>query len=122
MRISDWSSDVCSSDLLNPDWTGRVVIAGGQQRPRRDKAFYKLVQMVFQDPYGSLLPRHTVDRTLMAPLAIHRLEPPARRIDQLPRAAGLGTASHSPVPPHPPARQPQRVAHPRPLDPEPPHL
>src|SRR3546814_14296010 len=38
---------------LNPDWTGRVVIAGGQQGPRRDKAFYQLVQMVLQDPYGS---------------------------------------------------------------------
>src|SRR3546814_2340983 len=49
---------------LNPDWTGRVVIAGGQQGPRRDKAFCKLVQMVFQDPYGSLHPRHTVDRIL----------------------------------------------------------
>src|SRR3546814_5004484 len=92
MRISDWSSDVCSSDLLNPDWTGRVVIAGGQQGPRRDKAFYKLVQMVFQDPYGSLHPRHTVDRILMEPLAIHRLDNPDRRIDQVLGEVGLGSA------------------------------
>ena len=58
---------------LNPTWTGQIEIAGMPQSARRDKAFHKLVQMVFQDPYGSLHPRHTVDRTLSEPLRIHRL-------------------------------------------------
>src|SRR3546814_4918715 len=110
MRISDWSSDVCSSDLLNPDWTGRVVIAGGQQGPRRDKAFYKLVQMVFQDPYGSLHPRHTVDRILMEPLAIHRLDHPDRRIEQVLGEVGLGPAFRFRYPHQLSGGQRQRVA------------
>src|SRR3546814_2765570 len=110
MRISDWSSDVCSSDLLNPDWTGRVVIAGGQQGPRRDKAFYKLVQMVFQDPYGSPHPRHTVDRILMEPLAIHRLDNPDRRIDKVLGEVGLGSAFRFRYPHQLSGGQRQRVA------------
>src|SRR3546814_13014760 len=30
MRISDWSSDVCSSDRLGPNETGEIVTAGPQ--------------------------------------------------------------------------------------------
>jgi len=75
---------------LNPHWSGRVAIDGRVLGPRRDKAFYKLVQMVFQDPYGSLHPRHTVDRILMEPLSIHRLDDPERRIDRVLREVGLG--------------------------------
>ena len=47
---------------------------------RRDKAFYRDVQMVFQDPYGSLHPRQTVDRLLPEPLAIHGIGDGERRI------------------------------------------
>jgi len=75
---------------LNPDWTGRIAVAGQAQTARRGKAFYKLVQMVFQDPYGSLHPRHTVDRILMEPLAIHRLDDPERRIERVLGEVGLG--------------------------------
>ena len=38
---------------------------------RRDKRFFRRVQMVFQDPYGSLHPRQTVDRALSEPLLVH---------------------------------------------------
>jgi len=69
---------VLSGLLMN--WSGEVVIAGRPQVPRRSRAFHKLVQMVFQDPYGSLHPRHTVDRTLAEPVAIHRLGDVDRRI------------------------------------------
>ena len=49
---------------LNPDWTGAMRVDGQALDRKRSKAFYKLVQMVFQDPYGSLHPRHTVDHVL----------------------------------------------------------
>ncbi len=75
---------------LNPTWTGRISVAGRTLGPKRDKAFYKTVQMVFQDPYGSLHPRHTVDRILMEPLSIHRLDDPETRIDRVLREVGLG--------------------------------
>ena len=58
---------------LNPDWTGRMAVDGVPLARRRQRAFFRQVQMVFQDPYGSLHPRQTVDRALSEPLEVHRL-------------------------------------------------
>ena len=95
---------------LNPDWSGEMMIAGQQLQPRRSKAFYKLVQMVFQDPYGSLHPRHTVDRILMEPLAIHGLSDPDRRIEQVLDEVGLGPQFRFRYPHQLSGGQRQRVA------------
>jgi peptide/nickel transport system ATP-binding protein len=67
---------------LNQDWTGRIRIAGEAQSPKRTKAFFRRVQMVFQDPYGSLHPRQTVDRTLSEPLLVHGLDEVDTRISR----------------------------------------
>jgi peptide/nickel transport system ATP-binding protein len=56
---------------LNPDWTGSMRIAGVALTPKRSRDFFRRVQMVFQDPYGSLHPRQTVDRALSEPLLVH---------------------------------------------------
>jgi peptide/nickel transport system ATP-binding protein len=56
---------------LAPVSGGTIRIAGAPVPVPRDRAFARRVQMVFQDPYASLHPRHTVDRTLSEPLAIH---------------------------------------------------
>jgi peptide/nickel transport system ATP-binding protein len=66
---------------LNRDWQGTMRIAGQTLGAKRDRAFFRRVQMVFQDPYGSLHPRHTVDRALSEPLLIHRIDGIERRID-----------------------------------------
>jgi len=65
---------------LNPDWTGRMSVDGQALTRRRSKDFYRRVQMVFQDPYGSLHPRQTVDRLLSEPLLVHRMDNVERRI------------------------------------------
>jgi peptide/nickel transport system ATP-binding protein len=95
---------------LNPQWTGRIVIDGQAQSARRSKSFYKLVQMVFQDPYGSLHPRHTVDRILSEPLAIHGFTDVERRIEQVLAEVGLGPAFRFRYPHQLSGGQRQRVA------------
>lgn len=56
----------------------------------RTKEFYRTVQMVFQDPYGSLHPRQTVDRLLLEPLAIHGFDDIDGRIARALDEVGLG--------------------------------
>lgn len=51
-----------------------LAIAGRPFGIKRRKADRRLIQYVFQDPYGSLHPRRTVDDTLREPLAIHGIE------------------------------------------------
>jgi peptide/nickel transport system ATP-binding protein len=92
------------------DWTGRIAVAGKPQEPRRDKAFHKLAQMVFQDPFASLHPRHTVDRILSEPLAIHGLRDPERRIVRALDEVGLGAAFRFRYPHQLSGGQRQRIA------------
>ncbi|NSX54556.1 ABC transporter ATP-binding protein [Parasulfitobacter algicola] len=50
---------------LAPTWSGRIEIDGlALHGHKRNRDFYKTVQMVFQDPYASLHPRHSVDQVL----------------------------------------------------------
>ncbi|MGO4572382.1 ABC transporter ATP-binding protein [Microvirga sp. 2TAF3] len=65
---------------LNNAWTGSIAIDGQNVGPRRDRAFFQKVQMVFQDPYGSLHPRQTIDRILSEPLLVHGIGDIERRI------------------------------------------
>ena len=76
---------------LAPVESGTIAVEGVAVGKRRDKAFYRRVQMVFQDPYGSLHPRQTVDRLLAEPLAIHGFADAERRILRALVEVGLGS-------------------------------
>ncbi len=95
---------------LNRHWSGRIEIAGESQAAKRSKAFHKRLQMVFQDPYGSLHPRHTVDRILAEPVAIHGLGQADRRIERALEEVGLGPAFRFRYPHQLSGGQRQRVA------------
>ncbi|MER9652653.1 ABC transporter ATP-binding protein [Mesorhizobium sp. M0152] len=75
---------------LAPVASGSITVNGKALGARRDKAFYREVQMVFQDPYGSLHPRQTVDRLLQEPLAIHGFADGEKRIQRALDEVGLG--------------------------------
>jgi peptide/nickel transport system ATP-binding protein len=94
---------------LNQAWTG-VVTLGGLRPSGRDRRLTRLAQMVFQDPYGSLHPRHTVDRTLSEPLAIHRIPDADARVDRALREVGLGPSFRFRYPHQLSGGQRQRVA------------
>ncbi|OHV77744.1 ABC transporter ATP-binding protein [Mesorhizobium sp. ORS 3428] len=75
---------------LAPAAGGTITVNGKTLGKTRDKAFYRDVQMVFQDPYGSLHPRQTVDRLLQEPLAIHDIADGEKRIERALDEVGLG--------------------------------
>ncbi|MDX8444212.1 ABC transporter ATP-binding protein [Mesorhizobium captivum] len=75
---------------LAPVSSGTITVNGKTLGKSRDKAFYRDVQMVFQDPYGSLHPRQTVDRLLQEPLAIHDIADGEKRIERALDEVGLG--------------------------------
>jgi peptide/nickel transport system ATP-binding protein len=66
--------------------------------------------MVFQDPYASLHPRHTVDRALSEPLEIHRIGDVNRRVEAVLADVGLGPAFRFRFPNQLSGGQRQRVA------------
>jgi peptide/nickel transport system ATP-binding protein len=74
---------------LLPLAQGTIRIGGRTAGRRRTKAERRLMQLVFQDPYGSLHPRQTVDRILTEPLAIHGLGETERRIEEALSEVGL---------------------------------
>ncbi|MEL6216915.1 MAG: ABC transporter ATP-binding protein [Pseudomonadota bacterium] len=95
---------------LVPAEAGRISVMGRTLGPTRDMVFYSTVQMVFQDPYASLHPRHTVDRTLAEPARLHRKPDIERRIEEALEQVGLGHGFRFRYPHQLSGGQRQRVA------------
>jgi peptide/nickel transport system ATP-binding protein len=74
---------------LVPLVRGTIRVDGRLAGLRRSKAERRLMQLVFQDPYGSLHPRQTVDRILTEPLVIHGLGEIGERVEGALREVGL---------------------------------
>ena len=89
---------------------GTITIAGEAQDTRRNLAFRRRLQIVFQDPYGSLHPRHTIDQILREPLEIHRMKVSSRRILDALAEVGLGPEFRFRFPHQLSGGQRQRVA------------
>jgi ABC-type dipeptide/oligopeptide/nickel transport system ATPase subunit len=73
---------------LATEWTGEITVLGQPRSHRPGRDFARACQMVFQDPYGSLHPRKTVDAVLTEALAIHGLRD-GGRVDAAMAEVGL---------------------------------
>lgn len=105
---------------LIESWSGQIEVDGRQVKGvHRDRSFYKTVQMVFQDPYASLHPRHSVDAVLSEALALQGMDDIDRRITRLLEDVGLGQGFRFRYPHQLSGGQRQRVAIARALAAEP---
>lgn len=91
-------------------WQGELAINGQQLEHRISQARCRQVQMVFQDPYGSLHPSHTIGDILEEPLHIHGITERDRRINTLLDRVGLNRAFRDRFPHQLSGGQRQRVA------------
>lgn len=76
---------------LQRAWQGNISLLGQQLQPgqRFSGQLRKDVQMVFQDPYASLHPQHSIGRTLGEPLKIHGEQDIKGRIKEALEQVGL---------------------------------
>jgi len=69
--------------------TGRLTVNDRPMGRARSKADRRVMQLVFQDPYGSLHPRQTIDDALREPLLIHGLPEIDRTVEAALADVGL---------------------------------
>jgi peptide/nickel transport system ATP-binding protein len=91
-------------------WEGELRINGERLGRTLDRDRCRRVQMVFQDPYGSLHPRHTVETALGEPLQIHGIGQHRERISAILSKVGLNDSFRYRYPHQLSGGQRQRVA------------
>ncbi|MDB1089831.1 ATP-binding cassette domain-containing protein [Streptomyces sp. ACA25] len=81
---------------LEKPTAGRITATGPDGRPVEKRKYRDHVQMVFQDPFGSLNPFHTIEHHLARPLRLHGRakgrEDTRQRVEELLERVNLGPA------------------------------
>ncbi|MBB1199781.1 ABC transporter ATP-binding protein [Enterobacteriaceae bacterium 89] len=97
---------------IQREWQGRVDLFGSAITPgkRFSGELRRNVQMVFQDPYASLHPNHTLWRTLAEPLKIHGIGDILQRVNTALEQVGLPADAAQRYPHQLSGGQRQRVA------------
>jgi peptide/nickel transport system ATP-binding protein len=89
--------------LLEPT-AGKIVFEGEDITRIKGARLRKLrqdIQIIFQDPYASLNPRHTVGRIVAMPLQVNGIEPPGgvkKRVQELLETVGLNPEHYNRYP------------------------
>lgn len=95
---------------LYKDWEGEISVDGMTYASADRLEWCRKVQMVFQDPYGSLHPKHKIEGILAEPLKIHGFEDIDKRINRILDQVGLGSRFRYRFPHQLSGGQRQRVA------------
>ncbi|AQX28850.1 ABC transporter ATP-binding protein [Bartonella sp. JB63] len=90
--------------------SGCFIFDGKEVPQKKNKAFLRRIQMVFQDPYASLHPRKMVYTALSETLSIHNMSNKKERINDILSAVGLGSSFFYRYPHELSGGQRQRVA------------
>jgi peptide/nickel transport system ATP-binding protein len=89
--------------LLEPT-AGKITFEGEDITHTKGSRLRRLrqdIQIIFQDPYASLNPRHTVGRIVAMPLQVNGIEPPGgvkRRVQELLETVGLNPEHYNRYP------------------------
>ncbi|WP_375602716.1 ABC transporter ATP-binding protein [Enterobacter hormaechei] len=97
---------------LQREWSGHISVLGENLRPGRhfEGELRRNVQMVFQDPWASLHPNHTIARTLSEPLNIRGETQVAEKVADALQQVGLSADTGKRYPHQLSGGQRQRVA------------
>ncbi|EJC83625.1 ABC-type dipeptide/oligopeptide/nickel transport system, ATPase component [Rhizobium leguminosarum bv. trifolii WSM2297] len=95
---------------LNANYDGNIELQGETLDRQRSRPFFRRVQMVFQDPYGSLHPRKTIRSQLKEPLRNQGLDTNSVDVNAVLRSVGLDPALSYRFPHQLSGGQRQRVA------------
>ncbi|MFD1727018.1 ABC transporter ATP-binding protein [Rhizobium viscosum] len=95
---------------MEKGWSGEIALAGRTVGKSRSLDDLKCAQMVFQDPYGSLHPRHRIGTALAEPLRAMGRQEIWRTVERSLRQVGLPAAFANRFPHELSGGQRQRVA------------